>query len=236
MAADTDPLAPDAARTARVDAAVAGLFEAGLAVVCAPPRAHLDELHPEERGHVDAAAPRRQWQFSTGRRCAREALRRLGLPPAALPARPDRSPAWPDGVVGSISHTDGCCAVVVGTSPPWLALGIDVEGDAPLDAGVEARVCRPEEREWLASRAAAERGVLGKLFFSAKEAVYKCQHPLAGAPLGFQDVALRLDPGAGRFDAVIRAALPSEHAGLRRMSGRFAHSAGFVVAGVALRS
>jgi 4'-phosphopantetheinyl transferase EntD len=214
---------------------VAELYGAGLAVVCAQPRAYLDELHPEERARIEAAAPRRRRQFSTGRHCAREALRRLGLPPAALPTRPDRSPAWPDGVVGSISHTDGCCVVVVGASPPWFALGVDVEGDAPLDAKIQARVCRPEEREWLASRAVSERGLLGKVFFSAKEAVYKCQHPLAGASLGFQDVALRLDPGAGRFDAEIRGPLPSEHAGLRRLSGRFARSAGFVVAAVALR-
>lgn len=204
--------------------------------MCAEPRLQLDALHPEELRRVATARPRRQAQFSTGRACAREALARLGFPPAPLPAREDRSPVWPEGVVGSISHTDGCCAVVVGASPPWLALGLDVEGDAPLDAKLEARVCRPEERAWLAGRDDAERGALGKVFFSAKEAVYKCQHPLVGARLGFQDVALRLDPVLGVFDAEIRAALPAEHERLRRASGRFARAGGLVLAGVAVRA
>ena len=74
---------------AELTALVAGLFDAELAVVCAEPRLQLDALHPEERRCVAEARPRRQAQFSTGRACAREALARLGLPSAPLPARTD---------------------------------------------------------------------------------------------------------------------------------------------------
>lgn len=221
---------------ARVQAALAEIFGAEACVVCAEPAPAMDALHPAERRLVARAAPSRQDQFSTGRLCAREALAGLGLPGAPLLARPDRSPAWPEGAVGSLSHTRGCCAVVVGRRPPWRALGLDVEGGAPLAARLEARVCRPEERAWLAGRDSAERGRLAKLLFCAKEAVYKCQHPLAGARLGFQDVRVVLDAETGVFQAEILGALPEAQRGLQHLEGRALRVEEWALAGVALRA
>ncbi len=39
------------------------------------------------------------------------------------------------------------------------------------------------------------------IFFSAKEAVYKCVAPLIGTPLGFHDVEISVAPDEGRFTA-----------------------------------
>jgi len=221
---------------AAVAAALVELYGRGFEVASAVPSARLDELLPGERAGVAGAVPRRQAQYSTGRICARHALRRLGVPDAPLLARQDRSPAWPDGVVGSISHTDGCCAAVVGRASRWLAVGLDVERDIPLDPKLERRICTASESQWLAGHDPGERGALAKIFFSAKEAVYKCQHPLAGLQLGFQDVELELD--AEHFCAVIAPTVPVP-AGLeavRRLSGRFRRVAGFVLSGVAVPS
>jgi 4'-phosphopantetheinyl transferase EntD len=187
-----------------------------------------------ERGIVESAGAKRRAEFSTGRACAHEALRRLGVPDAPLLMLESRAPAWPAGRVGSISHTKGCCAAVVGRSPPWLAIGLDVERDVALVPGLEARVCTPAERAWLVERPAAERGDWAKVFFSAKEAVYKCQHPVAGLRLGFQDVEVQLR--GGEFSAVLADAwqLPSGCGIPRSLRGSFGRVEGFVVAGVAV--
>ena len=58
--------------------------------------------YPEERRN----------EFIAGRHCAREALARIGVSSCALPPDKNRAPQWPEGVIGSISHTGGlCCSV-----------------------------------------------------------------------------------------------------------------------------
>jgi len=194
----------------------------------------MGELHAAERSIAEGAGAKRRAEFSTGRACAHAALRRLGVPDAPVLMLESRAPAWPSGLVGSVSHTNGCCAAVVGMSPPWLAIGLDVERDVALAPGLEARVCTTAERAWLVERPPAERGHWAKLFFSAKEAVYKCQHPLAGLRLGFQDVEVQLR--GGEFSAVLGDArqLPPGCAFPRSLCGSFDRVEGFVVAGVAV--
>ena len=52
---------------------------------------------PGEQDLIANAVPGRRGEFITARRCAREALGRLGYPPAALRPGPRREPQWPDG-------------------------------------------------------------------------------------------------------------------------------------------
>ena len=68
--------------------------------------------------------------------------------------------------------------------------------------------------------------------FSAKEAVYKGQHPLAGAPLDFADLGIRIhrcaDADRGRFSAVFRRGLaPALHA--RRFEGSWRLADGLIL-------
>src|SRR5215470_6495909 len=57
------------------------------------------DLLPEEARHVEKAVPKRRLEFAAGRRCARLALARLGLPPGPILAGADRAPCWPSEVV-----------------------------------------------------------------------------------------------------------------------------------------
>lgn len=172
------------------------------AIAASKPRLVLDALYPGEREFLAGAVAKRQAEFGTARVCARDALAQLGEPAIDLTPYPDRSPRWPAGVVGSISHVAECCAVAATNDPSVLACGIDVEGTVPLPRELEALVCTAREQAWLSGRAGADRGVLGKVLFSAKEAVFKCQFPMNRAMLEFKEVELELDCDGGGFDVV----------------------------------
>jgi 4'-phosphopantetheinyl transferase EntD len=148
-------------------------------------------LLPAEAPMVARAVERRRREVAAGRACARRALGRLGAAVVALPPGPDRVPRWPDGVVGSITHTDGYCAAAVAWQRHLRSLGLDVE--RPIEASradVIRLVTTPGEAEWLAALAAPSRALAAGLVFSAKEALYKCQYPLTREPLEFGDVEL----------------------------------------------
>jgi 4'-phosphopantetheinyl transferase EntD len=189
------------------------------------------ELYAAERELVEQASPRRRAEFAAVRRCARRAMAERGL--AAAPLLPgDRdAPGWPAGVVGSMTHCAGYRAAAVALSSEIAALGIDAEPHAALPAGVRGRIAAPAEQDHLASLPSATGEVhWGRVFFAAKEAVYKAWFPLARRPLGFADAELRIDPAAGRFTARILAPEPP----VGEIAGRFAIRDGLVLTAVAV--
>ncbi|MGB8842949.1 MAG: 4'-phosphopantetheinyl transferase superfamily protein [Aliidongia sp.] len=195
-----EPLSSDGNGAAIPDAAVlAGLFGPGFVAAVAVPRLVNETLYPEERTHIARAVAKRQAEFGTARLCAREVLLQLGRQPCSLVPHADRSPRWPDGIVGSISHTAGCCAVVATVAPDVLSCGLDIERNEPLSAELEPMICTPTERLWLDDCDQATRAQFGKLFFSAKEAFYKCQYLTTKTLIDFHDVELAIDLEGGSF-------------------------------------
>jgi 4'-phosphopantetheinyl transferase EntD len=136
--------------------------------------------------------------------------------------------------VGSISHTHGHCAVVVGASPPLRSIGLDVELVRPLEPGVARMILGDRERAWLDAQQREAREALLVTLFCAKEAFYKCQHPVTAKFLDFEDVEVDLDVGAGTFDALVVRGTPV--AGVSRARGRVAYEDGRVYCGVELRA
>jgi 4'-phosphopantetheinyl transferase EntD len=188
--------APDAARAcaARLAPAVAALFPPGVVAAELTGEADPARLHPEERPAVERAAPRRLRDYAAGRECARLALRELAIEDFALLPAADRQPLWPPGITGSISHTQGYCAAVVARSDPICSIGLDVECAEAVREELWPRICCPEEIEWLARQDAQQRVRLAALLFAAKESFYKCQYPLTGEWLGFEDVRIEAGP------------------------------------------
>lgn len=188
-------------------------------------------LFPTEMAANTGASPRRLAAFRGGRACARAALRELGLPPAAIPTGACGAPIWPEGFIGSISHTDDIAAAIVAHSPPIRGLGLDLDGNEPLDdAAMVQLVCRPEEL--FPDRDPSHPANLqrGKLLFVVKEAVYKLYWPLADRFLDFQDVCVTLDESASAFHAeLVDSQLPGLARG-RAVNGSFARSEGLLVA------
>lgn len=194
------------------------LFPPGVVVVRATEEMADVTLLPEERADTGRMSPERLREFALGRACARRALERLGL---GGPVRrgPDRAPVWPEGVVGTITHTDALCAAAVARHSTARALGLDAEQDTPLSARAAARICTEAERAHLGSLPAAPACGWPKVVFSAKESFYKAWYTIAATGLGFRDVELRFDPEGMRFEAVL---LRDDKPGPRRAEGRFA--------------
>lgn len=212
---------------------VESLFPAGVVAVEATGALWEAPLLPLEAACVAGVGPRRRQQFAAGRACARQALARLGLPPEPLLQEVDRSPRWPAGVRGSISHTEGRCAAAVARGRDLGGLGLDIERIGRVTDRVLPRIATRREREWLA-RLAPVCEEAATLLFSAKESVYKCLGRPLARPLGWHDVEIELDLQAGAFGVqvlltdVARGGVPA------RLEGRFALEAGYVATGLTL--
>ncbi|MCP3983063.1 MAG: 4'-phosphopantetheinyl transferase superfamily protein [bacterium] len=170
------------------------LFPSGVVSIVAAERHWNHPLRPEEEVFVSRAVSKRKREFAAGRACAHEALSRLGAPPGFLPVGPHRAPVWPDGFVGSISHTRGLCVASVARSSSLRSLGLDVEQSTPLPSEIVKKVCRPDELSLFDQQPDPPAGTSWpKLCFSAKESFFKCYFPVTTTWLGFHDVTVRFD-------------------------------------------
>ncbi|HEY4012449.1 MAG TPA: 4'-phosphopantetheinyl transferase superfamily protein [Polyangiaceae bacterium] len=207
---------------------IRSLFGSVVVVEAMTPALVDEALFPDELAYIRNAAPVRRAEFGTARVCARKALTELAVPHASLVPHPDRSPRWPAGATGSISHTRDWCVVVVARHPPVRALGVDIEAVRPLDAGVAEMVLTPGEMAFVGREAPERRNELVIVFFSAKEAYYKCQYPMTGLFLGFHDVEVALSPDRASFEACpVTPGTPAPP-----LRGKIARSADLVACGV----
>lgn len=167
-----------------VTSALAALLPAGLEVVGHAETFDALALDVERELTGKMVASRRD-EFLTGRSCARAALRRLGVPDSALVPGPDRAPRWPEGIVGSISHTAGFCLAAVGPADRFFAVGIDVEKRGAVGPHLESYVATEQE-----ARVFGTLEDWRTIAFSAKESVFKAINPRTGIWLEFHDVVL----------------------------------------------
>ena len=188
---------------------------------------HRAALMPEERAGIEQAADARQIEFSTGRWLARRLLAELGQTPVAIPRNADRTPGWPTGWVGSITHSGALCAAAVAPAARLRGIGLDLEPDEPVKPGLERMVCFGDERAWVDAAGQGEAGRRVRAVFCAKEAVYKAFHPTTGRVWRFAEVAVAIDLEGTRFEA----RLPDD-APVAAIEGRLLRRSGWLIAGV----
>jgi 4'-phosphopantetheinyl transferase EntD len=146
---------------------------------------------PDEEPLIAKSVAKRRNEFITVRYCARLALAELGVGPVPILKGEKGEPCWPDGVVGSLTHTEGFRGAAVGRAGQVRSLGIDAEPHGVLPDGVLDAVSLPEERRELET--------LGdglhwdRILFCAKEATYKAWFPLTRRWLGFEDAHIVFD-------------------------------------------
>jgi 4'-phosphopantetheinyl transferase EntD len=121
---------------------------------------------------------------------ARQFLQQLGFEETAIPKRVNGCPLWPSGVTGSFAHDERVSVIAVGRIRDTGSLGIDVEPAEPLATDTLDLVVTDKEKACL-----ADDPYRGRLFFVAKEAVYKALYPLDGQFLEFHDIEVDLKAG-----------------------------------------
>lgn len=142
--------------------------------------------------------PKRKEEFLLGRLCAAKAFfERTTQPLYDLKNNADRSPAWPAGVVGTISHNEFWVGAAVAKETDLLGIGMDFEvmGRAKLELGRHIR-----SAEDLLFHPSLSDEELLTLIFSAKESLYKALYPQVKKFFGFEDAAVtEIDLDNGRF-------------------------------------
>jgi len=126
---------------------------------------------------LQRSVAKRQAEYLAGRVCARAALQRLDGRDYVPGTHEDRSPIWPAGIHGSITHGKGWAAAVVAAEGSCRGLGLDQESllDAERAERLMGEILTPAELERLDR---SQLGLAVTLTFSLKESLFKTLYPL----------------------------------------------------------
>jgi 4'-phosphopantetheinyl transferase EntD len=231
---------PSAGNSSNLSPLLAGLFPVGVVAVESRGPGDPSLLLPAEAAHLGRAVAKRVQEFAAGRLCVRRALQEYGIDQFPLRVADDRQPIWPEGFVGSITHTAGLCAAVVAESRTIAAVGIDSEIVGHVTPDIWSTICGAGEADWVNSLRPSERAAAVTLIFSAKEAFYKCQYPLVAEWLDFHDLVIESETWGQRGHNAARILIrPTRRIRFEEYAqvpivGRYRFHEEFVSVGVAL--
>lgn len=151
-------------------------------------------LLTEEAGAFRRSAVEVRRASGAARIVARTLIERLGHQRPALAKSPAGPPIWPEGVLGSLAHDSSVAVAAVTARENLAGIGIDIEPAELLPAELLEIVTTPRERASLAADPHR-----GRLFFVAKEAVYKAVFPRDQTFLNHHDVEIDLSNQTARL-------------------------------------
>lgn len=180
---------------------IEGLFDTAAITVRTAPidRDAFASLPPAEAALVEKAIGKRRHEFATARALVRESLAALGITGFSVVHDADRAPVWPEGIAGSITHCDSRACVAIARRAEAGTFGVDIEHRPELPERLWRMVFLAEEQAYLGTLDPALRAKLALVLFSAKESLYKAQHPRTRLYMGFSELRVHvtsLDPGA----------------------------------------
>ena len=143
----------------------------------------------------------------------------------------EREPLWPEGIVGSITHSGTFCGAVLARSSLLLGLGVDVEERTAVRKDLWRAIATADELAWLRQLPADRAQTMAAVIFSAKESFFKCQFPLTRQWLGFAHVSVQVL--AEEFAVSPCQALALESWSPPPWRGRFASWEAHIATGVA---
>lgn len=138
---------------------------------------------------LEGAVQKRKAEFIAGRYCARSALTQLGYNfDVTLAIGANRQPVWPEGFVGSITHSHGYASALAARREKVRALGLDSEAwiDQDRAENVSRQILTADEDHADHSHLFESLQHHLTMVFSAKESLYKCLFPLVNRFFGFQ--------------------------------------------------
>lgn len=182
----------------------------------------MNELCPEEQAMVAQAVESRRFEFSSARSLAHQILNALGREKTPLLAHKDRSPAWPKGVLGSLSHSrKHCAALIADKHPLLLGLGVDIEDQRLMKPNLFEEILTSAELDQMKAALPEDQHATHVLaIFGIKEAVFKAMWPLINHGLGFHAMEVdaltnpsqpKVKPLAGLQQRLPLGCLPQVH-------------------------
>ena len=123
---------------------------------------------------LSTAVRKRQAEFLAGRFMAKLALSKLGFSEGNVAIGHHRQPVWPDGAIGSISHSASMAVCVAATSQHLQGIGVDIELwlDNTQGNQLSNGIVNRAEQALLAAIDAPFSHLL-TIVFSAKESLFK---------------------------------------------------------------
>ena len=153
------------------------LLPEGVAVSAGP---HLENPMPltdAERLSAGDIGMERRRELENGRTYAKQALALLDFRDVEIPVAADRSPVWPEGIVGSITHVTGGArghfAAAVARIRDVNAIGIDIEREIGIHPRLWGYFLTQDEFKRILAFPAHVRPVEAQVVWCAKEAVIK---------------------------------------------------------------
>lgn len=144
---------------------------------------------------IRRSVQKRQAEYLAGRYCAIESLNRMGLKIdnfQGLPIGKQRSPYWPKGVLGSITHTEDTAMSIVAKEQTYSFVGIDYERimNHQLAMDIYTSIISKQEFKYICS-IEVPLNILVTLVFSAKETIFKALYKYVQDYFGFEEAFIQ---------------------------------------------
>ncbi|MBB6342372.1 enterobactin synthetase component D [Pseudomonas fluvialis] len=174
----------------------------------------------EQPANIRQAATKRRAEFLAGRLCARAAIDQLTGRNEIPGIGKHHAPLWPEGLCGSITHSDGYAAALAARRSDWRSLGLDIETLLEEQQAIELarEILTLQERQRLLSQ---EHAFEVTLAFSLKESLFKALYPLSGTRFYFEHAELLEWQTDGYARLRLLTDLSSEWCRGREFVGRF---------------
>ncbi len=173
---------------------------------------------------IQRSVAKRQAEFLAGRLCARAALQQLDHLDCVPAIGDDRAPVWPGNISGSITHSTGHAAAIVGHKAQWRGLGMDLENVLSLERAerLAGEILTADELLRMASVPREQVALLVTLTFSVKESLFKALYPIVQKRFYFEHAEVLEWSQAGRVRLRLLTDLSAEWCYGKELEGQFA--------------
>ena len=170
---------------------------------------------------VGLAPPKRQAEYLASRWLAGTIFARFGIPDFILTNNDDRSPRWPEGFTGSLSHSAGTAFLLA--DPQGRLTGNDVEQWVSHTTAreISGLLMNEQERDLLTASSLSWPEAV-TILFSLKESLYKALWPAVRRYIDFLQAEITVfDPGTGHASLRLRETLSEEFPQGRSFPAKF---------------
>jgi enterobactin synthetase component D len=185
---------------------------------------------------IQRSVAKRQAEFLAGRLCARAALQQLDQINCIPAIGEDRAPVWPAHISGSITHSTGHAAAIVGNKAQWRGLGMDLENLLSLERAerLAGEILTAQELQRMADVPRAQIALLVTLTFSVKESLFKALYPIVQKRFYFEHAEVVEWSEAGHVRLRLLTDLSSEWCHGKELTAQFAVNEGQLLSLVAI--